>query len=155
MFKKILVPLDGSRFSSQALRYAVDLAQRYGASVMLVEAVIPATPTAIPSAAEGAFSGVTAEMAIRAAQLEECSNTSKVGRYLRRKVREIEKLGVPCSMRIVRGSPARCIVATARRENADLVVMTTHGKGGLKRAIVGSVADEVVRESRTPVLLIR
>ena len=53
------------------------------------------------------------------------------------------------------GTPAKSIIEFCQKEGVDLVVMTTHGRNGLKRAFVGSIADEVIRESGVPVLVIR
>jgi len=53
------------------------------------------------------------------------------------------------------GNPAQSIMQFSKKKNIDLIVMTTHGKSGLKRAVMGSIADVVIRESGKPVLVIR
>lgn len=155
MFKRILVPLDGSRFSSTALKYAVDVAEHYKAQIILMQAVVPATPTAVPATPVGTLSPVTAELAVQSARLEDRENASKAKRYLQRKAREVSRRGIECSYRITRGDPARSIIRLCRQEKVNLVTLSSHSKGGLKRAILGSVTDQLVRESKVPVLLIR
>jgi len=155
MFKRILVPLDGSRFSSSALRYAIGIAQRFNAQIILIEAVKPVTPSAVPAEAEATTVPVVTEVAVQAARLEEKRSVTKTKRYLQRKVRDVTKRGIKCSYRIEMENPAESILKTCRKEGVKLIIMSTHGKGGLKRAILGSVADEVTRKSRVPVMLIR
>jgi nucleotide-binding universal stress UspA family protein len=67
----------------------------------------------------------------------------------------IRSQGIEGSYNVAVGNPARSIMKFSKRGHIDLVVMTTHGKSGLKRAIMGSVADAVIRESGKPVLVIR
>lgn len=155
MFKRILVPLDGSRFSSTALKYAVDIGQRYDADIILMQAVVPATPAAVPATPEGTMSTVVVAVTVEAARLEDGRNIAKAKRYLQRKTREVAGKGLKCSYRLQKGDPGKSILRLCRAEGADVIVMSSHGKGGLKRAFMGSVSDEVVRQSRVPVLIIR
>jgi len=155
MFKRIIVPLDGSRLGSAALKYAEAVAERFTADLVLMQAVVPATPTPIPATPAGAMSPATAELALQAARAEDKRNAEKARRYLQRKVREVKGRGLRCSYKLVMGHPGKSIINLCRKERIDLAVMSTHGRGGLKRAILGSVADEVVRESKVPVLVIR
>ena len=153
MFKRILVPLDGSRFGSRALKYATEVAQRFDTEVILIEVVTPTTATA--GTAPGMESPMVAEIAAQAALEEDKRNATRARRYLSGKVRRMSSQGVKGSYRVVIGDPAQSIMEFAQKEHIDLVVMTTHGKSGLKRAIMGSVADVVIRESGKPVLVVR
>ena len=144
MFERILVPLDGSRFGSMAVSYAVEIAERFGAEVILMSAAVP-TPV------EPVGVGIT----VRTARLEDRRHFRRATRYLQRKALGVRKQGIACSHHVVMGQPVRSILQTCRRRGADLIVMATHGRGGLKRAVLGSVADQVARESRTPVLLVQ
>ena len=155
MFKRILVPLDGSRFSSSAMRYAIGIARRFDAQIILIEAVKPVTPSPSSEASEATMVPVVTEVAVQAARLEEKRHLTRAKQYLQRKVRDVTKRGIKCSYRIAMEEPAYSILKTCRKEGVELIVMSTHGKGGLKRAILGSVADEVARKSRVPVMLIR
>jgi nucleotide-binding universal stress UspA family protein len=69
--------------------------------------------------------------------------------------KQLEALSVPVSVKYVRGRPSEVLPSLAEPENAQLVVMATHGRGPLMRAGLGSVADQVVRKGTVPVLLIR
>jgi nucleotide-binding universal stress UspA family protein len=106
------------------------------------------------SIVSGSGENITAtRTAIQIAQDEDKRNISKAKRYLQRKLREIKKQNIDISCDVLFGHPALLIIGFARKHDMDLIVMTSHGKGGLKRAFMGSVADEVVRESGKPVLV--
>jgi len=156
VFKRILVPLDSSRFSSQALRYATKIAQQFDADIILMQVVHSATPIA---ATDGDFETAenpsTTKIAIDIAIIEDNRHVVLAKRYLSRKMREISSHGIKGSYHVVVGNPSQSIIEFAWGKHIDLVVMTTHGKSGLKRAIMGSVADTVIRESGKPVLVIR
>jgi nucleotide-binding universal stress UspA family protein len=62
---------------------------------------------------------------------------------------------IPCDHRLVIGTPATAIVETAEQENVELIVMATHGRTGLLRVLMGSVAEEVVRKAKCPVLTVK
>jgi nucleotide-binding universal stress UspA family protein len=105
--------------------------------------------------APGAASPATAEIAVQAALEEEKRNAARAKRYLSSKVREIRSKDIKVSYQAVVGDPAQSIMEFSKKEYVNLVVMTTHGKSGLKRAVMGSVADAVIRESGKPVLVVR
>ena len=156
MFKRLLVPLDGSRLGSRALTYASEVAHHFGAEVVLIQVVKPATPVATTTGmTPGIASPSTAELTVQVALEEDKRNTAHAKRYLSGKVREIRSRDIKASYQVVVGDPAQSIMDFAQKEHIDLVVMSTHGKSGLKRAIMGSVADAVIRESGKPVLVIR
>ena len=155
MFKRILVPLDGSRFSSSAMRYAIGIARRFDAQIILIEAVKPVTPSPSSDTSEATMVPMVTEVAVQAALLEEKRHLTRAKQYLQRRVRDVTQRGIKCSYRISMEEPADSILKICRKEGVELIVMSTHGKGGLKRAILGSVADEVARKSRVPVMLIR
>lgn len=156
MFRHILVPLDGSRFGSRAIRYATDIARRFGAEITLLQVAKRPTPI-VPTTgiSPGIADPSTAEMAAEAAIKEEKSNVARARRYLSGKARGIKSKNIKTSYQVTLGDPSRSIMDFSRKKNVDLIVMTTHGKGGLKRAVMGSVADAVIRESGKPVLVVR
>ncbi|HSJ08156.1 MAG TPA: universal stress protein [Longimicrobiales bacterium] len=144
MFRNIVVPLDGSTFSEHALPQAVDIARRSGARLHLVQVHEPPTaqvyPDGLPVYDERWDGSVRA-------QTEE---------YLRSVAhRAMEKAGVSPVTELLDGPVSGAIAAYAGEVEADLVVMTTHGRGGISRAWVGSVADALVRRAPVPLLLIR
>ena len=156
MFKRLLVPLDGSRLGSRALTYASDVAHHFGAEVVLIQVVKPATPVATATGmTPGIASPSTAELAVQAALEEDKRNSTRAKRYLSGKIRGMKPRDIKGSYQVVVGDPSQSIMSFAQKEHIDLIVMTTHGKSGLKRAIMGSVADAVIRESGKPVLVVR
>ncbi len=156
MFKKILVPLDGSRFSSRSIRYASEIARRFNAKLIFIQVVPPTTPVPTTTGvAPGVESPAAAEIAMQTALMEDKKNVTSAKRYLSGKVHNLKPEGVNVSYNVILGDPSSSIMLFSKKEHIDLIVMTTHGKSGLKRAILGSVADTVIRESGKPVLVIR
>jgi nucleotide-binding universal stress UspA family protein len=153
MFERIVVPLDGSRFSATALNYATEIAKQFGSEVILIHVVIPANPM-IWASPSGVASPKATEIAIEAAQLRDKENAQRARRYLKRKLRQVAAQGIKTSLHVSIGSPAKSIIEFCEKERVNLVVMTTSGKSGIKRAILGSVADELIREPGIPVLAI-
>jgi nucleotide-binding universal stress UspA family protein len=144
MFRNILLPLDGSPFSEHALPLAVDLAVRSGARLHLVQVheapLAQVYPDGLPVYDER-WDG-----AIRA-QTEE---------YLRSVAQRcMEQAGLSPVTELLDGSIAPTIAQYAAEVGIDLITMTTHGRGGISRAWVGSVADSLVRCGAVPMLLIR
>jgi nucleotide-binding universal stress UspA family protein len=135
--RRILVALDGSDFSREALEPALALARATGARLSLLEVVTR-------------HNGLTRLLrpGDRSAETAE--------RFLRNVRGEIPTELGPVDLRVVeKGNAAAGIAEEARRGDVDLVAMATHGRGGLRRLILGSVAESVVRSSPVPVLLYR
>ena len=154
MYKKILVPLDGSRFSNRALKYAVDLAAQYKASLVLAQVIQPTRPLP-PVDPTGLTSPIASQITFDQAAQADRRNLSRAKRYLAGKVRELKAKNIPAEYRAAEGDPATHIMQIARKTKVDLIVMTTHGRSGFRRAIMGSVADKVIRDSGDPVLVVR
>jgi nucleotide-binding universal stress UspA family protein len=136
---KILVPLDGSTLAEEALSEAVALAQKDGGTtlVLLRAAEAHAFPTSDPVEAQ-----VTA---VREAE-----------EYLARVAERVKATGVKkVEASVWYGAPATAIVEAIGFQKPDLVVMTTHGRSGVGRLIMGSVAESVLRATTTPLLLLR
>lgn len=134
---RILVTLDGSHFSEEVLGPALDLARAVGARLSLIEVVTR--------------SGGLARLLRPADRSAESAD-----RFLRDvRGRIPEDLGAVDVRVVEKGNPAAGIIGEANREDIDLVAMATHGRGGFRRLILGSVAEAVVRNSRVPVLLYR
>jgi nucleotide-binding universal stress UspA family protein len=154
MFTMILVPLDGSRLSTKAIHYAIDIASKFDAEVTLLQVVKPANPIVGGGPAEiGGPAVIDIEM--RVAIQQDAKNMSGARIYLQRQIRKLRERGIKSSYKVILGSPANSIAAFCHQNNIDLIIMTTHGKSGFKRAVLGSVSDEVVRQSGVPVLLIK
>ncbi len=149
MYRRVLVPLDGSPLAEAALPHAVAVAGRFGAALTLMQVV-----TTLPMAAAvdaGAAAGAEAMMSVDALEASEEAAQEYLGELSRRP--EVE--GIQIRRKVVRGRPAREIARAAQEEGVDLIVMSTHGRSGLGRLVFGSVADQVLRESGIPILLVR
>jgi nucleotide-binding universal stress UspA family protein len=139
-FQKILVPIDFAPHSAEAVRQAVDIAQHYSASITLVYVYEPAD-YALP---EGYVLYTPEQISLMSTEFEA---------RLRAARREVEELGVRrVDTRLLTGSAAAEIVAFAEDDGADLIVMGTHGRTGLKHMLMGSVAERVLRTAPCPVL---
>jgi nucleotide-binding universal stress UspA family protein len=136
--RRILVPLDGSAHADSALPVAQELAKAHQAEVTLFMASW-IEPSDNPLA-------TTREHDARHRSMEAA---------LRKQAKPLEAAGVPVSIRAVLRYPAEGILATADQTQADLIVMTTHGRSGLRRWALGSVAEKVLRAASHPVLLVR
>ena len=144
--RSLLVPLDGSGFAEQAIPWAATLARAARARLRLVLVHQPPEPP--PSDRESRRLYVRIELALRKSQRD----------YLRTVAARVKAEGLTqVTSATLSGSPAPApaIAAYAAEVGVDLVVMTTHGRGGLERAWLGSVADQLVRSLEIPVLLIR
>lgn len=146
-FRHVLVPLDGSRLARRAIGPASRLAERPDGVLTLVRVVVPVTlsglgPADVPS-------GVDVS-ATEAAEEQAEERLEATARELR------ERLGLEVRSRVVRDPrPAEAVLRATSEEGADATALATHGRGGLRRVLLGSVADKVVRGARTPVLVVR
>ncbi|MHB0868039.1 MAG: universal stress protein [Chloroflexota bacterium] len=149
MYRRILVPLDGSPLAEAALPHATAVARRFDAGLTLLQVVstLPVATTVDTTATAGAET-------VLAVEAIEATEQAAV-EYLNEVAHRPELAGIPVEVEVVRGGPAREIVRQAQRGKADLIVMSTHGRSGLGRLVFGSVADEVLREAGIPILLIR
>lgn len=134
--RRILVPIDFSGISRHALRYAVPLALEYRAKITLLHAIVPP-----PYPTEMGVILLHDETATRTAQKE-----------LIRLSRKLIPTVARGEIVVCRGQPYSEITLTARRLKIDLIVLTTHGHTGLKRVLLGSTAERVLRHAHCPVL---
>jgi nucleotide-binding universal stress UspA family protein len=139
--KKILVPTDFSEPSEAAVAYAVGLAQELGAEVHVVHSFeLPLV---------GFPDGVLAVSAEMASRIIDASETA-----LARIREEYAARGVTLETSLEQADPREGVLAAAKKNGADLIVMGTHGRRGLARALIGSVTEAVVRTSPVPVLTV-
>jgi nucleotide-binding universal stress UspA family protein len=145
IYKKILIPLDGSEIASQALPYASELAELAGATLILFR-VVPDTEQY----------QMTTELQIVNIGLEEQQHTVEhANHWLQRMVHDLAAQGVRAEPVVDVGDPAEAIVDYAQENGVDLIVMSTHGRTGLARWAYGSVANKVLGAAKCPVLLVR
>jgi len=145
LVRRILVPVDFSKDSLNAVAYAAEFAQPFGAELLLLYVVEPiyyATPTD-PYA-------VNANVAML---IEEQRRLGE--QQLARIGADLEKKGQRFRALIKSGSPPQQITDTAKRQRVNLIIMATHGRTGLAHMFMGSVAEKVVRTASCPVLTVR
>ncbi len=140
----IIVPLDGSAFSARALATGAAIARKRGATLHLISVHTPlVVPLPYPDAPvyDNTFDEAQRELLQKALQ-----------GYADRLQSE---LGLAAKTAVFEGDPAVVLADEAVRRGASLIVMTTHGRGGFTRAWLGSVADELLRRSPVPLLVVR
>ncbi len=141
MFKRILIPLDGSLRAEKAIPVAARLARPSGGKILLAQ--VATIPVIYESYGATPYFG-------------EIVNTEVVSAedYLKM-VKESEKLaGIQVETSVLVGAPAQTLLSMASMFKADLIVMTTQGKTGVKRWVLGSVAQKIARHSPIPVLVL-
>src|SRR3990170_1633771 len=153
MFETILVPLDGSELAEAARATGVERQAKFGSRLLLLRAVEPlsrrlAQPPAIFESPAAAAANVELLEKMTAAEREEAQTYLEALRPRLERGGRVEAL-------VMEGEAAEAVVSAAAARGADLVVMSSHGRGGLGRLVFGSVADAVLRQSGVPVLLIR
>jgi nucleotide-binding universal stress UspA family protein len=145
-FRKLMVPLDGSAFGELALPYALALAEKSHAVLDLVSVV---SPFAVPEPRSD-----DEDSAVRGWFAEEQERVKRYFKDLRARL-EGASDSLTIHVHTPTGPTLDTLLESAEKRSADLIVMTTHGRGPLSRAWLGSVADGLVRHAEAPVLLIR
>jgi len=167
MLSKILVPLDGSELAEAVLPYVEEICRRCEPIEIVLFQVVP-----LPSARPGAFFRspsddlATTRLPESAADLETAQHPiyreqilagarAEVEAALARATQRLCEDGLAARVEMAFGRPAEEIIDFAEREGMDLIVMSTHGRSGLSRWILGSVADKVLHGTHLPILLVR
>ncbi len=142
MYKKILMPTDGSACSQKAITEGLEVAKSMGASVTFLYAVENISSTLWISPESVPYG------------LELIEDLKRVGSEALSKARELaQAAGVEAETKLVEAKPVEAILAEAK--NHDLIVMGTHGRSGLDRFMLGSVTEAVLHRSDKPVLVLR
>lgn len=139
MYNKILVPTDGSEGMLPIIDHAIELVELHEATLHAIYVVNTTSMNDLPM--ESTWEGLS-----RALEEE--------GRAALDAVEE-RAVGIPVETMLLEGSPANEIVEYAEGEDCDVIVMGTHGRSGVDRLLLGSVAERVVRTSPVPVLTVR
>jgi len=185
MFKKILVPLDGSKLAECALEYAEGIARNCAATdlvlISVTEKVVGKTPSPemkelYNMSSEGRItSGVPRSETLRTMKeefgagsggqliIDGSTGTSiilgkkekQAYNYLNKIVKKLVAKGLPAKAEVLIGDPAEKIVTYAEKCQFDIIIMASHGRSGPGRWVLGSVAEKVFRGSCIPVLLIK
>ncbi len=141
-WKKICCAVDFAAPSRAAMEQAADAARRYDAELALVHVIAPIPPADIDLAASSAeMARITAEKQEEMLEAWRVDAEQRAGRAVR--------------SHLLRGNPTDEIVRFAREERCDLLVVGTHGRSGVARVVLGSVAERVGRQSPCPVLVVR
>jgi nucleotide-binding universal stress UspA family protein len=148
VFRRVLVPLDGSPSSEAALPISLPLAGAYGAEVHLLR-IVPTLATITGERASTARLVPTATAA--SLELEEAEARS----HLEAIASQIRTRGIRVSAAVGRGEPAQGVLDQASRLHADLIAMATHGRTGIDAVFSGSVASRIVARFLRPLLLVR
>lgn len=142
MEPRILVPLDGSALSEKAIGPAEKIAREIGCEMVLfrvIDSPLEKSPEAEPEEERRAAS----------ARIE------KVTSYLKGIASRFEGKGIKTRIEVGVGYPHTAIIAMADKEDVDFIIMSTHGRTGLARALMGSVAEKVVHATGRPVMLVK
>jgi len=150
MFQRILVPLDGSNGSERAIPVAARIARASGGSILFIRVVLP--PAEVGTFGAGLRGTIAMKPAIEASEKELAGAASYLAAIIAAYADELA--GIETEMDVAAGAASPIIFSTAHYEHVDLVVMCSHGETGLKRWVLGSVAQQAVRHSPVPVLVL-
>ena len=142
MYRKILVPLDGSALAERAIWHAEEIARGADAEILLLQAVFVPMPV-VPESALLTEGKVMQEAARIAAE------------YLDRVAADLRAEGRNARSIIEERPPADAILHTAEQEQVDLIVMSTHGRSGLSRLVMGSIAESVLRHTHRTIMFVK
>ena len=148
MYKNILIATDGSNFADEAVKKGLALAKALDASVKLVTVTEPPSALEISAHVEAGHMDALNKYNTRAE--EEAKN------ILSAAASTAKDLNINCEIIYVPDQhPAEGIIASAKDKKCDLIIMASHGRRGIEKFIMGSVANEVVTHSAVPVLIYR
>ena len=142
--KRILVPTDFSDHADRALTVAIDLAKPLGATIALIN--IYASPMPMVASIGGAVTPPP--------PLPTRDDLMSLQRSIDERAEKVRNAGIECSSAIAEGHAPAEIVSQSLNVGADLIVMATHGRTGIRTLIFGSVAQEVLRRTSLPLLLV-
>lgn len=141
LYDRIVVPTDGSPSSQPAIEHAIELAAVHDATIHAVYVINLASFSGVPT--EGTWEGVSTALEQEGNEALEAVEEAAENRDV-----TVEKVRLE-------GRPSRRIVEYADENDCDLIVMGTHGRGGLDRLLLGSVAERVVRAASVPVMTVQ
>ncbi|GHO98747.1 universal stress protein UspA [Reticulibacter mediterranei] len=144
MFQRLLIPLDESELAEQALAVAASIARHCEGRIVLLECVVP--PIEL-----GPYIGEPPILVKQAIEID----TQMAASYLKQVTQTKTLAGLVTEAKIEYGWPAQRILAYVEQQQCDLIVISSHGRSGLSRWILGSVAQKVIRHATIPVLVLR
>ena len=152
MYKEILVPLDGSDVSASALSTARQLAETLGARIHLLQVTSQSEEFSVLRGAE--FGTMGSDYSQQVLDEVLTAQRDRIERYLNEVGDELQSVGLTVMKAVEDGQAADKIVDYAEAAGIDLILMSTHGRGGVRRFLVGSVTDKVIRSTELPVLVV-
>mgnify|MGYP006197770409 FL=1 len=147
MYKRILVATDGSKLSRMAVEHAINLADLTGAEVVALK-VVPRYPQTY---FEGGVALAAAEVARIEKQWQDEAMAAVTAVKSAGQLREVKVKAITVKSDLI----AEAIIAAAKRNKCDLIVMASHGRKGIKRLLLGSETQQVLTHSHIPVLVLR
>lgn len=154
MLEKILVPLDGSELAESVLPLVEELATKLQAEVVLLQATM--TPSqALTEVVDPNSPTMATEVSLDVANRRVESNVEGAERYLAATQTRLMDKGVRVTAAVMPGNPENVILEYAAQNNVSLIALASHGRGGIVRTVLGSVADALVRNAPIPVLIAR
>lgn len=145
MYNTILVPLDGSQRAEVILSHVIELAKKFSAKVILLESVEQKL----------IYTGDLEVSAVSKQDEELARQTHTAESYIKGVQGKLEQQGIQVITRIMQGPPVEAIIEIAKKENADLIAIASHGRSGLGRVFYGSVAAGILQRVDRPLLIIR
>ncbi len=149
-FRRIMACLDGSELAEQIMPYAVEEAVRFGASIVLFR-VVPEPVAYSPGIPGAEPAPVQTDRMVEEAK----AGLDRAADYVDSLATPLREMGVQAETETMIGRAGEAIVNYADENRINLIAMATHGRGGVQRAVFGSVADYVLRQTGLPVLLLR
>jgi nucleotide-binding universal stress UspA family protein len=152
MYQEILVPLDGSEVSASALPTARQLAVALGARVHLLQVTSQSEEYSAMRGVE--FGALGSDYSQQVLDEMLTAQRERIEGYLNEMGADLETDGITVAKAVEDGPAADKIVDYAEAAGIDLILMSTHGRGGVRRFLVGSVTDKVIRSTNLPVLVV-
>ena len=152
MYKKIMVPLDGSELAECVLPHVESFITGCQVSTIVFIRVIEPAPIAYRAPATGETDFRKIQENTKRIEEERKSSAEK---YLKEMVNRLKQNGVEFQTKVLAGKAADSLIDYSEANDIDLILMATHGRSGVGRWIRGSMADRILRASRAPVLMVR
>lgn len=153
MYEKILLPIDEFETAGHAVSNAKMIATSTGAEIVLLHVVMPENPLVTHDEHIGGLHA--AAEVVEIARQDEAEHVEQQKQVLQAAVDNLSTDGVSVSGQVVVGSAHEEIVRAVKEQGIDLVIISTHGRRGVSRAFLGSVADEVIHDVEVPVMVVR
>ena len=144
MYRRILVPLDGSKRAESILPYVEELARVHSSTIIFLQVIEPGATMVTPYDMVPYYDADLGEQWVLEAKT-----------YLEGLQREISEKNLKGRVLVEQGPVVRTIIEVAQRENADVIAMASHGRSGLARVFYGSVAAGILHQADRPLLLVR